>query len=213
MNSKPEIAVVLMDWAGTVTVPMSEMVRLAVEHLRFTDEQMGEAFAALSEYFTENDSVVHRAERGQIPDSELLVWLEEQAPGASQLFNPDEPSIINAPDRPEMIDLLWWLQDMDVTVMLATNNFASAQEMLASRYLDAGLVHAVVNSALIGARKPEPEFWEIVLDAVMVEPNEIVLVDDSVANLEAAAALGIHTIHVADDSTIAIDALKAMLTS
>ncbi len=206
-----EISVVLVDWAGTLTVPMSEMVQLAVNHLQFTDEQLGLAFAGLTDYLIGSDSIVHRAERGEIPDSEMLAWLEEQAPGSSRLFNPDEPSIINAPDRPEMIELLWWLQDFDVTVMLATNNFVSSQEMLASRYLDPGLVHAVINSALVGARKPEPEFWQIVLDATMASPSEIVLLDDNAGNLAAAAALGMHTILVGDDALPAIDELKAIL--
>lgn len=208
-----DISVVLVDWAGTVTVPMNEMMKLAIDHLDMSDEQLSAALGGLSDYFTGSDSIVHRAERGEIADAELLAWLEQQSPGASRLFDTDGPSFINAPDRPEMIELLWWLQDVDVTVMLATNNFLSAQEMLASRYLDSGLVHAIVNSALIGARKPDPEFWDVVLDATMVEPHEIVLLDDNDHNLRAAEALGMQTIAVGDDAASAVAELKALLGS
>lgn len=198
-----------MDWAGTVTVPMRQMMRAAVDHLGWSDDEMGQALAGLTDYFTSDDSMVHRAERGQIDDRELLIWLDEQYPGASALFDLDQPSFMNAADRPEMIDAMWWLQDNDIEVWLATNNFATAQEMLADRYLDSGLVNAIVNSALIRARKPDPAFWDIVLDASGHEPGQILLVDDNVSNIEAAAILGMSTILVGDDAGPAIADLKA----
>lgn len=207
-----DIELVLMDWAGTVTVPMSQMMKDAIAFLGWSDEEVGQALGALAEYFTSDDSVVHQAERGEIEDSELLAWLDAQHPGASALFDVDQPSFINAADRPEMIDLLWWLQDNEVEVWLATNNFASAQDMLASRYLDGGVVNAIVNSALVGARKPNADYWKIVLDAAELEPHEILLVDDNVTNLEAAAALGMVTVSIGDDAAPAIAEIKAALT-
>lgn len=204
-----DIELVLMDWAGTVTVPMSQMMKDAVDFLGWSDQEFGRAVGALAEYFTSDDSIVHKAERGEIEDSELLIWLDEQYPGASALFDVDQPSFINAADRPEMIDLLWWLQDNEVEVWLATNNFATAQDMLASRYLDSGLVNAIVNSALIGARKPHADYWKIILDASDLEPAQMVLVDDNVANLDSAAALGMATILISEDAAPAIAELKA----
>lgn len=201
-----------MDWAGTVTVPMSQMMKDAIAFLGWSDEEVGQALVALADYFTSDDSIVHQAERGEVEDSDLLAWLDEQHPGASALFDVDQPSFINAADRPEMIDLLWWLQDNECQVWLATNNFASAQDMLASRYLDSGVVNAIVNSALVGARKPHADYWKIVLDAAELEPHEILLVDDNVANLEAAAALGMATVSIGDDAAPAIAEIKAMLT-
>jgi putative hydrolase of the HAD superfamily len=202
------IELVLMDWAGTVTVPMSQMVRDAVDHLEWSDDELARALTGLADYFTSDDSMVHRAERGQIDDRELLAWLDEQHPGASALFDVDRPSFINAADRPEMIELLWWLQDHEFEVWLATNNFASAQDMLAGRYLDSGLVNAIVNSALIGARKPDAAFWEIVIEASGLTADELLLVDDNLANLEAAAELGMATLFIGDDAAPAIADLK-----
>ncbi len=206
------IELVLMDWAGTVTVPMSQMMQAAVAHLGWSDDELGQALVGLSDYFTSDDSIVHRAERGQIDDRELMAWLDEQYPGASALFDLDQPSFINASDRPEMIDALWWLQDREVQVWLATNNFASAQEMLAGRYLDSGLVNGIVNSALVGARKPDPEYWDIVLDAAEVEPTEVLLVDDNAVNVASAQALGMSTVLVGDDAAPSIAEIKSLCT-
>ncbi len=203
------IELVLMDWAGTVTVPMAQMMRDAVARLQWSDDELGRALSGLTDYFTSDDSMVHRAERGQIDDRELLAWLDEQHPGASAMFDVDLPSFINAADRPEMVDLLWWLQDNGHEVWLATNNFATAQDMLAGRYLDSGLVNAIVNSALVGARKPDDAYWEIIIETSGLDPREMLLVDDNTSNLEAAAELGMATVLVGDDATPAITDLKA----
>ncbi len=208
-----DIELVLMDWAGTVTVSMGQMMKDAIEYLGWSDEKVGQALGALAEYFTTDDSIVHKAERGEVEDSEVLTWLDEQHPGASALFDVDQPSFINAADRPEMIDLLWWLQDNEIEVWLATNNFASAQEMLASRYLDSGVVNAIVNSALVGARKPHADYWKIILDASELDPAQILLVDDNATNLEAAAALGMSTVAIGEDAAPAIAEIKAALTA
>lgn len=206
------IELVLMDWAGTVTVPMSQMMNAAVAHLGWSDDELGQALTGLTDYFTSDDSIVHRAERGQIDDRELMQWLDTQYPGASALFDLDQPSFINAADRPEMVDALWWLQDREIEVWLATNNFVSAQEMLAERYLDSGLVNAIVNSALVGARKPDPEFWDIVLEAAELEPDAILLVDDNVANITAGGELGMATVLVGDDAASSILEIKSLCT-
>lgn len=206
-----DIELVLMDWAGTVTVPMSEMMKGAIEHLGWSDDEVGRALGALAEYFTSDDSVVHQAERGEIPDHDLLTWLDEQHPGASALFDVDQPSFINAPDRPEMIDLMWWMQDNEIEVWLATNNFATAQEMLASRYLDSGLVNAIVNSALVGARKPHADYWKIILDASGLEASQMLLVDDNLKNLESAAALGMTTVLIGEEAAYAIEEITSVL--
>jgi len=204
-----DIELVLMDWAGTVTVPMSQMMSDAIAHIGWSDEEVGKALGALADYFTSDDSIVHQAERGEVPDADLLAWIEAQHPGASALFDVDEPSFINAADRPEMVDLLWWLQDRDIAVWLATNNFVSAQDMLADRYLDSGLVNAIVNSALVGARKPHPDYWQIIVDGSGVEPSRMLLADDNAENLAAAAALGMTTVLVGEDAAPAIAEIKA----
>ena len=212
MLAVSDIELVLMDWAGTVTVPMSQMMKDAIAFLGWTDDEVGQALGALAEYFTSDDSIVHQAERGEVEDSELLAWLDGQYPGASALFDVDQPSFINAADRPEMVDLLWWFQDNEIEVWLATNNFATAQDMLASRYLDSGAVNAIVNSALVGARKPHADYWKIIVDASGLEPHQMLLVDDNVANLESAAALGMATVAMGDDASPAIAEIKSALT-
>lgn len=203
---------VLFDWAGTITVPMHEMLIAAARELGMSDEQIGDAFTGLVEYFSSTDSPIHQAERGEIDDDELAEFIDGKVPGSSRLLlDPAGPSFLNGADRPEMMSLLEDLRDADLTVVLATNNFRVAQELLARRYLDTGLVSAVVNSAMVGTRKPEPRFYGIALEAADADPTQTVFLDDQEVNLGPANDLGIRTILVGADPTAAIDEARTLL--
>ncbi len=58
------------------------------------------------------------------------------------------------------------------------------------------LFDEVFVSSRIGMRKPEPEGFELVLGRYGVRPAEALFFDDVGANVRAAAALGIHGVHV-----------------
>ncbi len=47
-------------------------------------------------------------------------------------------------------------------------------------------------SQLMGAKKPDPLFWKLILDAEKCKPSDAFFTDDLEANVQAAAALGIH---------------------
>ena len=80
-----------------------------------------------------------------------------------------------------------------------TNNFLSAEaevsEAVASVYT---LFDAVLESRVLGVRKPDPRFYELACEAVGVRPDESVFLDDLGVNLKPARALGMHTIKVTD---------------
>jgi HAD superfamily hydrolase (TIGR01509 family) len=54
--------------------------------------------------------------------------------------------------------------------------------------------HAVI-SGHVGAAKPDPRIFEILFERVGKRPKELVFVDDSLGNVEAARALGMPAIH------------------
>jgi putative hydrolase of the HAD superfamily len=55
---------------------------------------------------------------------------------------------------------------------------------------------AIVESSVVGVRKPEPRFYEIACELLMVRPEECVYLDDLGVNLKPAAAMGMTTIKV-----------------
>ena len=69
------------------------------------------------------------------------------------------------------------------------------------------VITVVVESSVVGVRKPEPEFYEIACRLLEVEPADCVFLDDLGVNLKPAAAMGMTTIKVIDP-TLALQALE-----
>ena len=57
------------------------------------------------------------------------------------------------------------------------------------------LFDPLIISGEIGVMKPAAEAYQIVLRALGISPQEAVFIDDLRTNIDAAAALGLHTIH------------------
>ncbi|KAJ7074263.1 HAD-like domain-containing protein [Mycena amicta] len=59
-----------------------------------------------------------------------------------------------------------------------------------------GLFDDFCDSSELGARKPEPRFYQMALERNGLEPHQVVFLDDIGINLKAARELGMETIHV-----------------
>lgn len=86
-------------------------------------------------------------------------------------------------------------RERGVPVFLATN-----QEHLRADYLmqQVGLgahVDGIIYSAALGYRKPDAQFFERAAAVAGAAPEDIVLVDDTPANVEAARRNGWHAVH------------------
>lgn len=64
------------------------------------------------------------------------------------------------------------------------------------------LFHHYIESAKVGKRKPELDFYRHALDVVKAKPEECVFLDDIGINLKAAQSLGIRTIRVSPQSSL-----------
>ena len=73
------------------------------------------------------------------------------------------------------------------------------------------LFDVIVDSCEEGIRKPDPEIYLRTAERLMVDPKACVFLDDSAANCEAAAAVGMKTVVVGPDIHAAIAALDALL--
>jgi putative hydrolase of the HAD superfamily len=100
--------------------------------------------------------------------------------------------------RPLMVQALRRLKDAHIRTAAVTNNVAP----LASGERDVSelmtLFDAVVESSVVGVRKPEEAFYKLALDALDVGAKECVYLDDLGVNLKPARAMGMTTIKVVD---------------
>jgi putative hydrolase of the HAD superfamily len=68
----------------------------------------------------------------------------------------------------------------------------------------------VIESAVVGLRKPDPRIYELVLSKLGVDAAEAVFLDDLGINLKPARAMGMTTIKVTDPDR-ALDELSDVL--
>lgn len=63
----------------------------------------------------------------------------------------------------------------------------------------------VIESSKLGIRKPNPRIYELMCEALDVDPNRCVYLDDLGINLKPARAMGMHTIKVLNEAQLLQD--------
>lgn len=100
--------------------------------------------------------------------------------------------------RPRMVAAIRACKSTYKTACL-TNNFTRTEAVVPVRVADVyALFDVVLESRELGVRKPDPRFYELACEALGVEPDECVFLDDLGINLKPARALGMRTIKVGD---------------
>lgn len=78
-----------------------------------------------------------------------------------------------------------------------TNSNSTHQHVWSKRFAEVlGLFQAVFVSSDIGKRKPEPEAFHAIGEAIGVQLPRIVFFDDFLENVEGARAIGLRAVHV-----------------
>jgi putative hydrolase of the HAD superfamily len=100
--------------------------------------------------------------------------------------------------RPQMVAAIKSCRTTYKTACL-TNNFAPVESVVSKEVAAVyALFDAVLESRLLGVRKPDRRFYELACVTVGVEPEEVVFLDDLGVNLKPARALGMRTIKVTE---------------
>jgi epoxide hydrolase-like predicted phosphatase len=142
-----------------------------------------------------------RLERGELRLPEFHVAFEADCRAAGiEIDAAARMGAIAAAGRPRPImrGASACLRAHDLRVAALTNNWIAE---------DAGLdglrVHfdVVVESAVVGLRKPDPRIYHLVCDELGVAPGDAVFLDDIGRNLKAARELGMTTIKVVEAET------------
>jgi epoxide hydrolase-like predicted phosphatase len=97
--------------------------------------------------------------------------------------------------RPRMLAAIRCIRERGLRVGALTNNWVSERREASPVH---ELFHAVIESSVVGLRKPDPRIYELACRELGVTPPESVFLDDIGRNLKAARALGMTTIKVED---------------
>ena len=149
-----------------------------------------------------------KLERGEITADEFdLLFSQESRELGHQVSGLEVLKLVFTPVRPEMIELLASLKG-EYKLSCLTNNFPRSNtitQLIGEQRFESwdsalSLFDNVVESAKIGTRKPQKEFYEYACSVNSVSPNSVVFLDDIGINLKSAKELGITTIKVISGS-------------
>jgi putative hydrolase of the HAD superfamily len=114
--------------------------------------------------------------------------------------------------RPQMVQTVRRCREHAATALL-TNNIVTGSPHWSSGGSFADLLplfDAVVESSVVGCRKPEQRFYELALEALGIQASDAVFLDDLGINLKPARAMGMATIKVGDPD-VAIAELESLM--
>ena len=126
-------------------------------------------------------------------------------------------ALLSGDIRPKMVAALRRIKQ-SFAVGCITNNVKSGQGAGMARSLVKAeavanvmaLFDVVIESSVIGVRKPDPKIYQLACEAMEIDPNEALFIDDLGINLKPAKAMGMRTIKVLGEAQALNDLGKAL---
>ncbi len=207
----PSVQAVLFDFGGVfMPSPFSAVREYGTRQGIDPDRALALLFGA---YDRDTDHPWHRLERG-----ELSLIAARQA--IMDLGAPEHRidlfealgSLRDTTVRPDVVQVARDARALGVKTAIVTNNIREFGNGWRAMLPVDELFDAVVDSAHVGFRKPDPRIFRLALERLGgAAPEAAVFLDDFHGNVAAAERLGIRGILVEDDHRPAINALRALL--
>ncbi|ATZ10011.1 glucose-1-phosphatase [Erwinia amylovora] len=172
---------VLGVWSDLGRVP------LATLQSRF---QMGESF--------------DQHERGEISDKEFARQIcdELELPLSFEQFAAGWQAVFVGV-RPDVIAIMHQLREQGERVVILSNTNNLHCQFWPEQYPEVrAAADKIYLSQEMGLRKPDPAIYQRLLNEEETAAAEAIYFDDNPENIEAARALGIHSLHITDNSVI-----------
>jgi putative hydrolase of the HAD superfamily len=195
----PPIEAVLFDFGGVLsTSPFDAFERH--EHA----QGLPAGFIRTLNATNHHDNAWARLERNDVDFDRFCTEFEAEAVAAGGRLDARALFATLVGDmRPAMIEAVRRCHEHFKTGLL-TNNFITP-ETTARQHDVFDLFDVVIQSALVGVRKPDPRFYLLACAELGIEPSAAVFLDDLGVNLKPARQLGMQTIKVVDPDQALIE--------
>jgi putative hydrolase of the HAD superfamily len=184
----------ILDFGGVVTTDLfAELSAFCVREGLDRD-----AFVRVLRDNDEGRQAFEAVEAGKIPQREYEVTI-------GRLLGVDDRHLLiralgSLRPRPAVLDLIDRARSAGILVGCLSNSWGDGEyDPYDGWDLDA-MFDAVVISGETGMRKPDKAIYQLSADKLGVPAAECVFADDTAANLPAAQALGMATVHFADEA-------------
>lgn len=159
----------------------------------------------------DTDHQWHRVERGEITLDECRAITKRMLDDAGIVAtvpaerpsNPGGPAFAFELNE-AMVELIHDLKGAGVRIGILTNNVREFRPWWWPLMDFEGVFDTIVDSHEVGMRKPNPEIYHLTMRRIGATPSRTAFLDDLEANVNAANDLGMHGIHVMEDSSAAI---------
>jgi putative hydrolase of the HAD superfamily len=189
------ICATLWDFGGVMTTsPFEAFARYEEQH------GLPAGFIRRLNATNPHDNAWAQLERGAVSFERFGELFEAEARAAGgELVATEVMGLLSGQLRPQMVEALRRCRAAGLRTGLLTNNFAVADNDPSTAMAEVlELFDAVVESRRTGVRKPDPRFYELACDALTIEPQQAVFLDDLGINLKPARQMGMATIKVED---------------
>jgi epoxide hydrolase-like predicted phosphatase len=164
----------------------------------------------LGPYDEDTDHPWHKVERGEIPLAEYGGWLVEETK-ARGLEIPQRMLQQMEPHE-AVVDRARQLRADGYRTAVLTNNAREVGDNWRAIVPVDDLFDVVVDSCLVGMRKPNPDIYRHTADLLGVAPERCVFLDDAPGNVAGAEGVGMRAILVDLDVAPALTELDKILS-
>lgn len=165
----------------------------------------------------DTDHQWHRVERGEITLDECraITKLKLEEAGIVASVPAERPPTSGGPAfrfelNDDMVTLIHDLKGAGIPIGILTNNVREFRQWWWPLMDFESIFDTIVDSHEVGMRKPDPEIYRLTMQRIDAVPSRTAFLDDLEANVNAANLLGMHGIHVEEDSTGAITTARRL---
>ena len=209
MNSSTPITAVIWDFGGVITSsPFEAFNRLEAERGLPRD------FVRSVNATNPDTNAWAKFERSEIDATTFdALFAEESAAMGHPLEGAAVIACLSGDVRPAMVETLGRIKAMGLKIGCITNNAPTGKGAgMSDNDAKAQAVAAilarfdhVLESSKIGIRKPDPRIYQMMCEALSVEPTQCIYLDDLGINCKPAAALGMRAIKVTGEKQALTD--------
>jgi putative hydrolase of the HAD superfamily len=208
----PPVDAIITDFGGVLTSPLLGSFQAFSESSGVSLAELGQAMVAIGARVGVNP--LFELETGRLSEAEFLgalaTQLSEQLGRTIGLDGFGESYFANLEPNQRLIDYMRELRARGYKLAICTNNVREWERLWRAMLPVDEIFDVVVDSAFVGARKPEPRIYELTLERLGVGAGTALMIDDIEINCEAARELGLRAVWFRDTEQ-AIEETEAAL--
>jgi putative hydrolase of the HAD superfamily len=190
------IEAVISDFGGVLTSPLLDSFKAFRDSSGVPLEAIGTAMAAIMQ--RDGANPLFELETGRMTEARFLgslaAQLSRQLGREITLDRFGEQYLANLHPNQRLIDYMRDLRERGYKLAICTNNVREWEPLWRAKLPVDEIFDVVVDSAFVGARKPERLIYDITLQRLGVDPQAALLIDDIELNCNAARELGINAV-------------------